>query len=309
MPRTNRRSLPPGSRSAITLRQAVTSNKIRETEILLNAGVNPNQIVSSSGGRLLHFAARYGYLEIVTILLEHGAKESINKKNNLGRTPLHETVITKNKDIDANNKAIAALLLQHGANMFIEDNYRQSPLNLAMKNNHFLVQSLFLKKIKEILRTAVLKNDITTTKFLLDAKTNPNQEDDTTGCTLLHFAARYGFLEIANLLLYYGADVDKANKIGFTALHYAADNKHEILIQLLLNYGASKFIKDKQGKTAGQQIVNKDSKIASLLQTRPNFFHNFPREFENETKPINEVDHDKPLDLSKTGPFGFSIKS
>lgn len=288
---------------------AVTYNRIRETEILLNKSADPNQIIGSSGGRLLHFAARYGYLEIAELLLEHGATKSINERNKLGRTPLHEIVNIKNKDIDTKHEAIVTLLFKYGANMFILDNSRQSPLKLAMDNKHVHILKLFLKKINEKLRTAVLKNDITTTKFLLDAKTNPNREDDTTGCTLLHFAARYGFLEIANLLLHHGADVNKTNKIGFTALHYAADNKHVALTQLLLNYGASKFIKDKHGKTPGQWIVDKGSKIASLLQTRQNFFHNLPREAENENKPISEVNHDKPLDLSKTGPFGFSIKS
>jgi ankyrin repeat protein len=184
-------------------------------------------------------------------------------------------VITKNKDIDAiNNEAIVALLLQYGANMFLEDNLCQSPLKLATDNNHICIQRLFLKEIKEKLRTAVLKNDIITTNFLLSAKTNPNQEDDTTGCTLLHFAARYGFLEITNLLLQHGADVNKTNKIGFTALHYAADNQHVAITQLLLNYGSSKAIKDKQGKTPEHWIRDKDSKIGSVnLPNLPQFLN------------------------------------
>jgi serine/threonine-protein phosphatase 6 regulatory ankyrin repeat subunit B len=278
MPKVNKK--PPLQRKLI---MAVTSNKIIETEALLNGGANPNQIVSSNGGRLLHFAVRYGYLKIVALLLQHSAKESINKQDKLGRTPLHEPVITR--DIPK-NAAIAALLLQYGASMFIADNVRQTPLKLAIDNKHVAVQRLFLEEIKVMLRTAVLKNDIATTEFLLAANTNPNQEDNTTGCTLLHFASRFGFLEIVTLLLQHGVDVHQDNKFGFTALHYAADNNHKAIVELLLQYGAFKFIKDKYDKTPGGLAASKGYlEVATLLHPNSQANKNISSFFSRVPKP------------------------
>lgn len=261
MPKVNQKSYL--SSNKIKLMTAVINNKIIETEALLNKGVDPNQIVGSNENGLLHLAARYGYLEIASLLLQHGAKETINKKNKLGRTALHEI---SNTNINVNNEAMALLLLRNEANLFEEDNLKQTPIKLAIQGKNVPVRELFLKLARKLLKIAVLNNDVITVSFLLRNKINLEQEDNITGCTLLHAAAWYGHLEITALLLQHGADIHKTSKIGFTALHYASDNNHKEMAKLLLKFGASLFTKDKQGKTPGSLAANKGYlEIAYLL--------------------------------------------
>ena len=65
--------------------------------------------------------------------------------------------------------------------------------------------------------------------------------EDWEGETALHRAAEYGHLEIVQLLISYGADVDRrdVSPVGpKTALHIAAHNGHVAIVQELLQNGA-----------------------------------------------------------------------
>jgi hypothetical protein len=64
------------------------------------------------------------------------------------------------------------------------------------------------------------------------AGANPN-EKDKRGLTALHYAARFGFKEITNLLLVYGADVHLRDNNGFNASYWAEVNKHTDILTIL----------------------------------------------------------------------------
>jgi ankyrin repeat protein len=51
--------------------------------------------------------------------------------------------------------------------------------------------------------------------------------------TPLHYAARYGFKELVNLLLATGCDVNIRDKNGFNASYWAEVNKHNEILTLL----------------------------------------------------------------------------
>ncbi len=253
MPKSNKQPFLPRTRRKLIT--AVTSNNISVTEALLKQGANPNQMIAANGGRLLHMAARYGFLAIVDLLLQHGAKASINIKNKFGYTPLHEILSTKSAS--ENHEAIILLLLQHGADLFITDNLKQTSLQLILQSRHVTLRELFSKIIRKLLKTAVINNHVAATKLLLGSGIDPNQTDNTTGYTLLHLAVQYDALEVAALLLRHGADVDKSSNCGSTALHYAASNNHIEMATLLLNYTSSLLKKDNAGKTPGNLAAYK----------------------------------------------------
>ncbi|MBI5649613.1 MAG: ankyrin repeat domain-containing protein [Chloroflexi bacterium] len=77
-----------------------------------------------------------------------------------------------------------------------------------------------------------------------------NQVDADKGLTALMFAAEYGKVEAAKVLLEAKANVNLATKKGTTALMYAALAGNMELTQALLNAGADHKVKDVNGQTA-----------------------------------------------------------
>ncbi|XP_006647559.1 ADP-ribosylation factor GTPase-activating protein AGD2-like isoform X1 [Oryza brachyantha] len=70
------------------------------------------------------------------------------------------------------------------------------------------------------------------------------------GCSLLHIACQYGHSTMAELLLLFGADINKQDFHGRTPLHHCAQRKNDALTKHLLKRGARTTIKDGGGLTA-----------------------------------------------------------
>jgi len=72
---------------------------------------------------------------------------------------------------------------------------------------------------------------------------------DENGLTGLMWAAGYGQLNSAKLLLQAGADPDKKGTQGQTPLHYASASGHHDLVKLLLSHGANPNVCEDEGNT------------------------------------------------------------
>ena len=86
--------------------RAITENKPKAVQALLNRGANANQTLAN-GTTALMVAASVGNREIVTILLSHHAKLNIHNQD--GSTALLTAAGSGNSDV-------AKLLIKHGAN-------------------------------------------------------------------------------------------------------------------------------------------------------------------------------------------------
>jgi len=53
--------------------------------------------------------------------------------------------------------------------------------------------------------------------------------------TALHFASQYGYTDLANYLLYWGADANAKDSKGFHALYRAAEHGHGEIVRILLD--------------------------------------------------------------------------
>ena len=89
------------------------------------------------------------------------------------------------------------------------------------------------------------RNDIETVKAHIVDGTNIDTVDDWTGKTALHYAAEYGHLEIAELLLANGANVNRRDDDKATPLYFAAVGGFVDVARLLLDYGADINARDK----------------------------------------------------------------
>jgi len=67
--------------------------------------------------------------------------------------------------------------------------------------------------------------------------------------TPLHYAAAKGQLDVIELLLKHGADVNARDKNGYTPLHAAAYYDHADAAGLLIVRGADARVRNNEGKT------------------------------------------------------------
>lgn len=124
---------------------------------------------------------------------------------------------------------------------------------------------------------ATVAKDLALVKLLLTAKADPNQRSHVTPLTSrrggetnivyvpgnlpLHWAAWTNAVEIGQLLLEHGAEVDAATRVGASALQYAAAQGHRAFADLLVRHRAKLHFQatpplDQFGYPAGPSVVN-----------------------------------------------------
>ncbi|KAF9333094.1 hypothetical protein BG006_004030 [Podila minutissima] len=95
------------------------------------------------------------------------------------------------------------------------------------------------------------------------------EAQDEDGTTPLIYAACFGHVEIAFMLLEAGAIVDARDKFGWTALVWATNNKHDNMVRLLLEQGASTTAQTAKGHTIVDFLrhdPNDNTRIVQIFQ-------------------------------------------
>jgi len=95
----------------------------------------------------------------------------------------------------------------------------------------------------------VMMGNTNTVKNLLKSGTDPNETQQMTGRTPLHFAALCGHQDIVEILLENGADPNVQDNNGATPLREAAIPGHTNLVKVLLIHGANSKVQDVNGRT------------------------------------------------------------
>jgi len=150
----------------------------------------------------LHHAARFGYKEVVTWLIENEA--NVNAVAYNGFTPLHLT----------EKKEIADILIKAGANLNQKDNYGKTPLLNALETRKIeVVEAIMDSGFKPNLYTTLVldRRDLALKMLMEDTNLVVGGEgggDLGRNTTPLGWAAEHGDIELAKLLLEAGAPVD-----------------------------------------------------------------------------------------------------
>ncbi|MFC1870732.1 ankyrin repeat domain-containing protein [Candidatus Dependentiae bacterium] len=79
---------------------------------------------------------------------------------------------------------------------------------------------------------------------------------DRQGLTPLMYAARQGNVQVVNLLIRHGAEVNRQNRRRMSPLMYASRNGHDQVVKLLLANGASRDMRDDAGLRAYDYAQN-----------------------------------------------------
>lgn len=197
------------------------------TKLLLEQNAAPDipDVYSSTP---LHISVEKECLEIVQLLLNHNAPVNAYtfKTDYEGFTPLHISVIKKNVEI-------TKILLENKANI-------NAPLSSI--NNKFHEFPFMMFKGYTPVHLAIESNEVKIVKLIFESQKG-NIKTDLQGLTLLQLAIEIGNLEIIEILLNSGSNVNFYSNIdyciGQTPLHMAIYKKDIRVVKSLLEKGAN----------------------------------------------------------------------
>jgi ankyrin repeat protein len=169
-------------------------------------GADPNAVFGENGETPLHVAARVSDVQIVAVMVAHGA--DINRRRADGRTPYAVAELN-------GNRAVADWLLAHGAAPELLDVDRL--VAACSVGDRATVQALLARNPgleREItddhynaFHQAAERNDLHALETMLTAGFDPNRPDGSIGKTALHSAAMEGWPDAVRVLLAHGASV------------------------------------------------------------------------------------------------------
>ncbi|RSL98385.1 hypothetical protein CEP52_010378 [Fusarium oligoseptatum] len=221
------------------MEMAVDQGMLWAVRVLLDYDTSLISRADENGRQPLHKACREGHLEIVNLLLQHGA--DIEAKESDGSTPFDSACWKGHKDV-------VELLLSKGANSQGCDNDGWTPIRAATEHKRLDVIEVLLNE-------------------------NPDNINvgDNKGETSLHVASGKGYVAIMHLLLEKGADIDMPDKEGETPLHCASRNGRDETARLLLQKQANVDKTDDKGETPLHAAAREGYRgvISALLEGNP----------------------------------------
>ncbi|KAI3706592.1 hypothetical protein L6452_24448 [Arctium lappa] len=210
--------------------------------LLLLKGVNVDTL-TKDGNSALHLAVEERRRDCARLLLTSGANPDIR---NSGRdeTSLHIAVAL-------GDDKMVKLLLQKGANKNIRNQSRQTAYDVAAEHGHTRLFDAL--RLADSLCVAARKGEIRTVNRLIDGRVTINAKDQH-GWTVLHRASFKGHVEVVQILMRNGADIDidARDEDGYTALHCAVESGHVDVLELLVKRGADIEARTNKGATAMQ---------------------------------------------------------
>jgi len=218
-------------------------------EYLISKGVNIDEKNGQVENTALIKACENGSLDIAKVLVDAGA--NINLKSKAGFAPLYMAVDKKHKPIveyliskgvNVNEKngldngsalylasyngslEIVTMLVDAGADVHLKPIHGYSPLYAAFENKHKPIMEYLISKGARV-----------------DEKNGPGE------ITVLYQACTDSSLDIdiVNLFVDAGADVNSKTKAGYTPLFLAVQNKRKPIVEYLISKGAR--INEKNG--------------------------------------------------------------
>jgi len=214
------------------LRYAVNGNQLDVAEYLLEKGAEVNKKDKNHYRTSLHVAAMKGYLNMCKLLVSQGA--SIDALDLFNNTPLCFALSRKQSEV-------ARYLLDIGANpSVLHAPARDGDLRVCQK---LLANGATIDALDSQNRTAlwyaVKSGESSSTKYLLDNGANPNVRGGHLQNTILHAAVEENDLNMCQILVAMGANIDALDLQNGTPLMYAVKYNRSDVARYLLENGAN----------------------------------------------------------------------
>ncbi|XP_041032627.1 B-cell lymphoma 3 protein homolog [Carcharodon carcharias] len=197
-------------------------------------------------------------------------KKDLDIYNNLRQTPLHLAVITK-------QSSIVRQLVANGASRVLLDRNGQTAVHLACEHSSLeCLQSLLASAPERIeleirnydgytpLHVAVNSHHREIVAHLLAQGADIDAADIKSGRTPLVHAVESNCMDMVNLLLEHGANVNLQTYSGNTALHSSSGRGLMEIVKVLLKNGADSSIKNCHNDTS--LMVAKNRKVIDILR-------------------------------------------
>lgn len=182
--------------------------------------------------------------DIIRALVSH--TEDINEQNRIGNSILHEKLRGfRNTYIGMSNASEVAAPEKNEPDIMLDILLERADLDVNLMNYEDLPPLYYACKY-------------TTGRIvskLLKCGADPYVLCGKEGATLLHLACESGKMDIIEVLVASGADVNAANAHSMTPLHIACNKHDEELIRYLLENGADPMARDKDGNTPLHLLV------------------------------------------------------
>lgn len=266
---------------------------LETAELLIDFGIDVNA-QNKKGDTALILASRFGFREIVEMLVEAGADldaqeykygttalmaslyrdfgiakylilsgANIHIKDKKGTSAIIDASGTKQKEI-------VSLLLERGANPNDADYSGWRPLIDASGDAEIMKLLLAngadpnfnVEDGRTPLTRECDEGYFNTSKILLEGGADANMPNSGNGMTPLMYAANATeeALQLCELLIQYGADIDAQDDNGMTPLMYSARSRQIGVMKLLIEQGADVTITDEKGKTALDHVRSKKTR-------------------------------------------------
>lgn len=231
--RLQRDAKPPTQYGETPLHLAAESGDVNLVRLLLDHGADVNARAHSfenqPGGSALHMAAAAGNLDVARLLLDRGA--NVNLQSSGAMTPLHSSM---------KHPTMVKLLIDRGADINAITKEGCSALDLTWESNPESINTLIAHGAKMNLFTAirlglpdVVKSMIEREPELANA-TQAGHPDQS----ILQAAAANAEVDLVTFLLDHGAAVNYVDKSHRTALWEASEKGDLEIVSLLLSRGA-----------------------------------------------------------------------
>jgi ankyrin repeat protein len=259
------------------LATGVANGHLELVQLLLDAGADA-AIVDKRGNNLLHHAVDAGNADIVALLLEQDGIDINRARDQYGSTPL----IMAARD---NNVVMAQLLMDHGADLEVGDDWNDTPVNIAAYRGSLDVLKLLVARGAatnvvntqgvEALEHSQNQNHAEVEAYLLSlqqaAYADMTQEEKDEA---LLTAVRSDDAAMVAEMLAAGADVNTSEQsLGLTPIAIATVRHNLEIATLLLDADADVTVIDKQKNNLLHHAATHNStEIAALLLERDEIY-------------------------------------
>ncbi|KAI8759258.1 ankyrin repeat and SAM domain-containing protein 6 [Biomphalaria glabrata] len=279
--------------SAMTL--AAKGGHIQTVKFLIESGVDMNDVGDGCEFTPLLVAAQHGHDAVLRVLLDRGCDVNYYTPST-GLTALMMAALN-------GHMTTAQIIIERGGDPNMTNVCDKTALEIATIRDQREVRGYLDRKttnkpklsaddIKPDIIEAAKHGDIQRIKEILDQ--DASQKDAHSphdGATPLMFAAMTGRLDIAELLVLKGCDVNKQDLIsGWTALMQATYHGRKNVAMFLLSIGADVNIQAKNGCTAfdmASLIDDVDTELLRQLAAKAMQVNKVDKNKKSGSKPVN----------------------
>lgn len=243
----------------LLLSLAARSGSLQIVESLIRSGANVNSL-DEYGHAPIHWAAMGGFLDVINCLLENGA--DLNFRNRDLQLALHYAIQYEKKEV-------VAFLLNKGAEIDEYASIMLGRIDLIKKfinDDGFNINQVYIELNGYPISNAINFQQIDTLKFLIEAGADIHTVINNSGDSVLHLPGAIKDIDVFDLLLSFGANINSINARGHTPLHVAARARGLAVVKRLITLGANVNLVGEDGSTPlGEAAYAQSEQIIECL--------------------------------------------